>query len=109
MTVSQGGSASLAISINKQLHGNVFTVSMEVITGNTGGQNISLNGYVYTKKVTRQTGIWWSCVCARTLRCERTYIYNFIGRGQPPDWTGMTHTYDSNAATTEATKAKVNT
>ena len=60
----EGGLASLASSNIKQLQGNVSTVSVEVITSNTGGQKILLNGYMYTrmytKKVTRQTGIWWS-------------------------------------------------
>ena len=83
-TVSQGGLASLASSIIKQLHGNVSTVSMEVMTSNKGGQKILLNGYMYTKKVTRLTGIWWSCVCARhrgirnrvlTNQRDRSYVY----------------------------------
>ena len=77
-TVSQGGLASLASSIIKKLHGNISTVSMEVITSNKGGQKILLNGYMYTKKVTRLTGIWWSCVCARTLGCKGTVITSLV-------------------------------
>ena len=104
-TVSQGGLASLASSIIKQLHGNVSTVSMEVITSNKGGQKILLNGYMYTKKVTRLTGIWWSCVCARTLGCKGTVKTSLVADNPQ---TGMTHNHDSNAAIAEATKAKVN-
>ena len=104
-TVSQGGLASLASSIIKQLHGNVSTVSMEVITSNKGGQKILLNGYIYTKKVTRLTGIWWSCVCARTLGCKGTAKTSLVVDNPQ---TGMTHNHDSNAAIAEAIKAKVN-
>ena len=104
-TVSQGGLASLASSIIKQLHGNVSTVSMEVITSNKGGQKILLNGYMYTKKVTRLTGIWWSCVCARTLGCKGTAKTSLVVDNPQ---TGMTHNHDSNATIAEATKAKVN-
>ena len=104
-TVIQGGLASLASSIIKQLHGNISTVSMEVITSNKGGQKILLNGYMYTKKVTRLTGIWWSCDCARTLGCKGTVKTSLVVDNPQ---TGMTHNHDSNAAIAEATKTKVN-
>ena len=85
-TVNQGGLASLASSIVKQLHVNVSTVSMEVITSNKGGLKILLNGYMYTKKVTRLTGIWWSCVCARTLGRKGTVKTSLVVETPRLEW-----------------------
>ena len=44
---------------------------MEVITSNKGGQKLILNGFIYTKQITKPRNIRWRCV-QRTTDCKAT-------------------------------------
>ena len=44
---------------------------MEVITSNKGGQKLILNGFIYTKQITKPRNIRWRCI-QRTPDCKAT-------------------------------------
>ena len=76
---------------------------MEIIKTNKGGQKIILDGYMYTKKSTSNSHIWWTCVrrndhCKGSLKTSVT-MDDYV--------KGNEHNHDPRDTTVTVVKLKV--
>ncbi|KAL8593787.1 hypothetical protein ACOMHN_041261 [Nucella lapillus] len=76
---------------------------MEVVSSNKGGQKVILDGFIYTKQVTKPNNIRWRCV-QRGMDCKGTLVTTLDLRNPQ---IGNRHNHDASEAKVSVAKSRL--